>query len=74
MLLKSTLVELFPDSLFGYQKKDNSVETQKKSWLGLGGEGNGNPLQYSRMKNPIYGGEWWDRVHGVIKSRTRLSH
>ena len=37
------------------------------------GEGNGNPLQYSCLKNPMDGGDWWAAVHGVAKSRTRLS-
>ena len=37
------------------------------------GEGNGNPLQYSYLENPMDGGAWWAAVHGVAKSRTRLS-
>ena len=37
------------------------------------GEGNGNPLQYSCLENPIDGGAWYATVHGVTKSRTRLS-
>ena len=37
------------------------------------GEGNGNPLQYSCLENPMDGGTWWATVHGVAKSRTRLS-
>ena len=37
------------------------------------GEGNGNPLQYSCLENPMDGGSWWAAVHGVPKSRTRLS-
>ena len=37
------------------------------------GEGNGNLLQYSWLKNPMDGGAWWTAVHGVAKSRTRLS-
>ena len=40
---------------------------------GLGrspGEGNGNPLQYSCLENPVDGGAWWATVHGVAKSRT----
>ena len=37
------------------------------------GEGNGNPLQYSCLENPMDGGAWWVTVHGVAKSRTRLS-
>ena len=37
------------------------------------GEGNGNPLQCSCLENPMDGGAWWAAVHGVAKSRTRLS-
>ena len=37
------------------------------------GEGNGTPLQYSCLENPMDGGAWWTAVHGVSKSRTRLS-
>ena len=35
-------------------------------------EGNGNPLQYSCLENPMDGGAWWAAVHGVAKSQTRL--
>ena len=37
-------------------------------------EGNGTPLQYSCLENPMDGGTWWAAVHGVAKSRTRLSN
>ena len=37
------------------------------------GEGNGNPLQYSCLENSMDGGAWQATVHGVTKSRTRLS-
>ena len=37
------------------------------------GEGNSNPLQYSCLENPMGRGAWWAAVHGVSKSRTRLS-
>ena len=37
------------------------------------GEGNGNPLQYPCLENPMDGGAWWATVHGVAKSWTRLS-
>ena len=37
------------------------------------GEGNGTPLQYSCLKNPMDGGAWKATVHGVAESRTRLS-
>ena len=43
---------------------------------GLGrspGEGNGSPLQYSCLENPMDGGAWWVTVHGLAKSRTQLS-
>ena len=52
-------------------------------WLGMGsidmtslrryGEGNGTPLQYSCLENPMDGGAWKAEVHGVARSRTRLS-
>ena len=32
-------------------------------------EGNGNPLQYSCLENPIDRGAWWAKVHGVAKSQ-----
>ena len=38
------------------------------------GEGNGNPLQYSCLENPMDRGAWWAPVCGVAKSQTRLSH
>ena len=37
------------------------------------GEGNGTPLQYSCLENPMDKGAWWAAVHGITKSRTRLS-
>ena len=37
------------------------------------GEGNGTPLQYSCLENPVGGGAWRAAVHGVAKSRTQLS-
>ena len=39
----------------------------------ISGEDNGSPLQYSCLENPMGGGAWWAVVHGVAKSRTRLS-
>ena len=40
----------------------------------LPGEGNGTPLQYSCLENPMDGGVWCAAVHGVAKSWTRLSN
>ena len=37
------------------------------------GEGNGTPLQYSCLENPMDGGAWSAADHGVAKSRTGLS-
>ena len=34
------------------------------------GEGNGYPLQYSCLENPMDRGAWWATVHGVTKSQT----
>ena len=42
-------------------------------WGKSPGEGNGNPLQHSCLENPMDSGAWWAAVHGVVKSRTRLS-
>ena len=36
------------------------------------GEGHGNPLQYSFLKNPMDRGDWWATVHRVAKSQTQL--
>ena len=43
------------------------------STLGSGrcpGEGNGNPLQYSCLENPMDRGAWWATVHGAAEVRT----
>ena len=40
---------------------------------GICGEGNGTPLQYSCLENPMDRGAWWAAVHGVAKSWTLLS-
>ena len=38
-------------------------------------EGNGTPLQYSCLENPMDGGAWWAAVHGVARvGHTRLSY
>ena len=36
-------------------------------------EGNGSPLQYSCLENPMGGEAWWAAVHGVARRRTQLS-
>ena len=42
-------------------------------WGRSPGVGNGNPLQYSCLENPMDRGAWRATVHGVTKSQTRLS-
>ena len=37
-------------------------------------EGNGNPLQYSCLGNPMSRGAWWATIHGVTKSQTQVSN
>ena len=48
-------------------------EAEKQSTTGTFREGNGTPLQYSCLENPMDGGAWWAAVHGVAKTRTQLS-
>ena len=53
---------------------DNSFLTQYLPFLEMNfGEGDGTPLQYSCLENPMDGGAWWAALHGVSKSQTRLS-
>ena len=43
-------------------------------WVGkITAEGNGNPLQYSHLGNPMDRGAWWAAVHGVAKGQIQLS-
>jgi len=57
-----------------------TIATKRIKYLGINlpkettGEGNGPPLQYSCLENPMDGGAWWAAVHGITKSRTRLSN
>ena len=58
-----------PASLAAMLVLENWNNYQVATW---GGKGNGTPLQYSCLENPMDGGAWWAVVHGVAKSRTRL--
>ena len=56
--------------------KRNAFESVLMWWMNLEpifGEGNGTPLQYPCLENPMDGEAWWAAVHGVAKSLTRLS-
>ena len=59
------------------KKKSTHNAEDLGSIPGLGiplGEGNGNPLPYSCLENPMDRGAWWAAVHGVTKSWTQLSN
>ena len=43
------------------------VMTSRAGHMALWGEGNGNPLQYSCLENPMDRGVWWAAVYGVLK-------
>ena len=54
---------------YGLQEREKTMENLNKK----GVKGNGNPLQYSCLENPMDGGAWWAAVYGVTQSRTLLS-
>ena len=58
--------------------KESACNAGDPGWIpGSGrslGVGNGTPLQYSCLENPMDGGAWSAAVHGVTKSRTQLSY
>ena len=64
----------FPGGSYGKASARNAGDPGLIPGLGRSpGEANGNPLQYSRLENSTDRGAWWATVHGVSKSRTRLS-
>ena len=64
----------FPDGSEGKASACNVGDLGLIPGLGRSpGEGNGNPLQYSGLENPMDRGAWWATVYGVTKSRTQLS-
>ena len=66
------------DSPHGSDGKESACNVRDLGLIpGLGrspGEGNGSPLQYSCLENPMETGSWWATVHGVAKSQSRLSN
>ena len=75
-LIESTLNThgCFPGGLVVKNLPANAGDTDSIPGLGRSpGEGNGNPLQYSCLENPMDRGAWQATVHGVAKSQTRLS-
>ena len=56
----------FPCSLVGKESACSAGDPSSIPGLGRSpGEGNGNPLQHSRLENPMDRGAWWAAVHGV---------
>jgi len=51
--------------------KENEIMPYVVIWFG---EGNGTPLQYSCLENPMDGGIWWAAIHGVAEDWTWLSN
>ena len=65
----------FPGDSDDKESACNAGDLGSIPWLGrFPGEGDGNPLQYSCLENPMDGGAWLATVRGVAKSRTRLNH
>ena len=63
-----------PDASDGKESAYNAGDQGSITGSGRSpGEGNGNPLQYCCLENSMEGRAWWATVHGVVKSRTRLS-
>ena len=64
----------FPHILDGKESACNAGDPGSIPALGRSpGEGNGNPLQYSCLENPMDGGAWQDTDYGVTKSQSLLS-
>ena len=64
----------FPGGSEGKASACNARDPGSIPWSGRSpGEGNGNPLHYSCLENPMDGGAWWATVHGVAKFWTQLS-
>ena len=59
-------------SPWGRQESDTTERLHFHFSLSCIGEGNGNPLQSSCLKNPRDGGAWWAAIYGVTQSRTQL--
>ena len=68
-LLLNLLRQIYPFSSSSPAK----VQLTIKVLVVLSGEGDGTPLQYSRLENPMNRWAWWAAVHGVAESRIRLS-
>ena len=59
-------------SPWGRTESDTTERLHFDFSLSCIGGGNGNPLQYSCLENPMDRGAWWAAVYGVAQSQTRL--
>ena len=60
----------FPHSSVGKESACNAGDSSLiPGWGRSSGEGNGNPLQYSRLENPMDRGAWQATVHGMARVR-----
>ena len=65
----------FPGGSDGEESAYNAGDLGSVPGLGRSaGEGNGYPLHYSFLENPMDRGAWWATIHGVTKSQTLLSN
>ena len=62
----------YEDCSLGDSPSGSSEQLFQRGKGGRSGEGDGTPLWYSCLENPMDGGAWWATVHGVAKSWTRL--
>ena len=53
-------------------EKADEPETKLPTSVVSNREGNGTPLQYSCLENPMDGGAWWAAIYGITQSQTRL--
>ena len=60
-------------SAWGRKESDKTERLHFHFSLSCIAEGNGNPLQYSCLENPMDRGAWWTTVQRVAKSQMRLS-
>ena len=72
--MQITLPRAYPLNSVGEESACNAGDLGLIPGLGRSpGEGNGNPLQYSCLENPMDRGAWQATVHGVTMSRIQLS-
>ena len=68
------IIKSFSDDSVVKNLPANAGDTVSIPELGRSpGEGNGNPLQYSCLENPMDRGVWWAAVHGIAKNWTQFS-